>query len=310
MTQDDLTTFLRIIPPDRRTWQTFDDRRLANGAPHRDRRLARVLHGSLATVEATLRRLNAPEVGAGIYISGNHTDGCGRRTRNITRIVAVVADLDHGLPQDFPLPPTLTVETSPDKFQAWWTLHHEDAITPEQHRDIHARLVADHGADPRASGVARVYRVPGFWHLKNQPFLVRITAGTLRPVDGLPLLAAFPPLPPPTPLAMSLRRVAALQGRGVTPAGLDRFTAPLQAIPPDDYATWITVGLALHVETGGGANGLAMWDAWSAGSAKYWPGACATRWATFQPSGANLATGGKIFWLAAQHGWRATPRVG
>ena len=207
MTQDDLATFLRIIPPDRRTWQTFDDRWLASGAPRRDRRLARVLHGSLSAIEATLRHLNAPEIGAGIYISGNHTDGRGRRTRNITRIVAVIADLDHGLPPSFPLPPTLLVETSPDKFQAWWTLAGEDALTHEQHRDIHARLVADYGADPRASGVARVYRVPGFWHLKRGPFRVRIAGGTQRAVDGPTLLAAFPALPPPAPVQIGRAHV-------------------------------------------------------------------------------------------------------
>ena len=307
MAQDDLATFLRIIPPERRTWQTFDDRRLANGAARRDRRQARVLQGSLAAVEPMLRRLNAPETGAGVYISGNQTDGHGRRTQNITRIVAVVADLDHGLPPNFPRAPTLIIETSHDKFQAWWTLAGEDNLTHEQHRDLHARLVADYGADPRAGGIARVYRVPGFWHLKRQPFLVRIAGGTLRAVDRPSLLAAFPPLPPSIPASLRTRAVA-FGDRDASSAGHDRLAAPLQAIPPDDYATWITVGLALHAETGGATTGLAMWDAWSAGSAKFWPGECAVRWATFQSSGASRATGGKIFWLAARHGWRAMRR--
>ena len=213
----------------------------------------------------------------------------------------MVADLDHGLPPNLPLPPTLIDETSPDKFQAWWTLRHEDAPTHQQYHDIHARLVADHGADPRASGVARVYRVPGFWHLKSQPFRVRIAGGTLRPVNEATLLAVFPPLPTPEPAPLPARRVV-LQGRDGSSAGLGRLVEPLQAIPPDDYAIRIAVGLALHAETGGGTVGLAMWDAWSAGSAKYWPAECAARWG-------NLATGGKIFWLAVRHGWRATPRV-
>ena len=93
------------------------------------------------------------------------------------------------------------------------------------------------------------------------------------------------------------------------PASIASPHRSLQANLPDDCATWISVGLALRAETGGGANGRAMWDAWSAGSAKYWPGECAARWATFQPSGTNLATGGKIVWLAARRGWRAAPRV-
>jgi hypothetical protein len=308
MTDDDLAIFLRIVPPDQRTWQTFDDVHLANGVPRRNRRLARVLHGSLAAIEPVLRRLNTPEVGAGVYISGNHTDGRGRRTGNITRIATVVADLDHGLPSNLPVTPTLTVETSPNKFQVWWTLADENAVSQTEHRDIHARLVAEHGADPRASGIARVYRVPGFWHLKHEPFFVRIVDGSLRAIDRSALLAAFPPLPRHTSALSPPRRVF-VPGHDFYAAGLDRLIAPLRAIPADDYATWITVGLVLHVETRGGSDGLSMWDAWSASSAKYVPGQCTARWATFQPSSTNIATGGKIFWLAALHGWRASSHM-
>ena len=303
MTQDNLTTFLRVIPPDNRTWQTFDDKRLDNSQPRRSRHLARVLAGSLASVQPTLRSLNAPDVGAGVYISGNLTDGFGRRTHNITRIAAVVGDMDNGLPPSFPLAPTIVVETSPGKFQCWWALDDGDTLTVAEHGDVHARLVHDYGADPRATGIARVYRVPGFWHLKGNPFLVRIVGGAMRPTDKPTLITAFPPILPRVQMIRSQPSV-----RGITSdhriSSLDRFTAPLQAIPADDYATWITVGLALHAESGGGSDGLAMWDAWSACSAKFWPGECATRWATFKPSSNTLATGGKIFWLAGRHGWR------
>jgi hypothetical protein len=302
MSQDDLTAFLLVIPPDNRTWQTFDDKRRDNSQPRRSRLLSRVLSGSLARVEPTLRSLNAPDVGAGVYISGNFTDGFGRRTHNITRIAAVIADLDNGLPPAFPLAPSIIVETSPGKFQAWWTLDDNDTLTVTEHRDVRARLVHDYGADPRATGIARVYRVPGFWHLKGEPFLVRVAGGAMRPVDKSSLLAALPPLPPLAPTRVSGQCTRPHAG-DFGNFGLKRFSAPLEAIPADEYGTWITVGLALHAETGGGSDGLALWDAWSAASAKYWPGECATRWVTFKPTG-NLATGGKIFWLAGRHGWR------
>jgi hypothetical protein len=303
MSQDDLTSFLRVIPPDNRTWQTFDDKRLDNSQPRRSRLLSRVLSGSLARVEPTLRSLNAPDVGAGVYISGNFTDGFGRRTHNITRIAAVVADMDNGLPPSFPLAPTIIVETSPGKFQTWWGLDDGDTLTVADHRCVHDRLVRDYGADPRATGIARVYRVPGFWHLKGEPFLVRIAGRTLRHVERQALLAAFPPIPPPALKDFSRHRETA-RSRSIFATGLDRFVAPLQTIPADDYTTWITVGLALHAESGGRSDGLAMWDTWSAGSEKYLPGECATRWATFKTSAGSMATGGKIFWFAARHGWR------
>ena len=303
MTQDDLTNFLRVIPPDNRTWQTFDDKRLATGQPRRSHQLPRVLSGPLASVELTLRCLNAPDVGAGVYITGNLTDGFGRRTHNITRIVAVVADMDNGLPCSFPLAPTIIVETSPSKFQCWWAFDDGDALTLAEHRNVHARLVRDYGADPRATGIARVYRVPGFWHLKREPFLVRVVGGTMRPVDKATLMSAFPSNPPPVPTRDPFRYTP-LSCVDVGKTGLDRLAAPLEAIPVDDYGSWISVGLALHAESGGSSDGLAMWDAWSAGSAKYCPGECAIRWATFKPSIGSLATGGKIFWLAGRHGWR------
>jgi Primase C terminal 2 (PriCT-2)/RepB DNA-primase from phage plasmid len=307
MTQNDLTTFLRIIPPDNRTWQTFDDKRLDTGQPRRSRRLARVLAGPLASIEPALRRLNAPDVGAGVYITGHLTDGFGRRTRNITRIAAVVADMDNGLPFSFPLAPTIIVETSPGKFQCWWVLADADAFTVAEHRDVLAHLVHDFGADPRATGIARVYRVPGFWHLKRTPFLVRVVGGVMKPVDKAALLAAFPPLPSPRPSREPLRTMPP-RGGNFSNSGLDRFAVPLAAIPADDYGLWITIGLALHAESGGGTDGLAIWETWSAGSSKYWPGACAGRWARFKPSTGSLATGGKIFWLAARYGWRASSR--
>ncbi len=318
MTRDDLATFLRIVPPQQRTWQTFDDARRPDGRARCDRRLTRVLHGSLTAVEPVLRRLNEPSAGAGVYLSSNLCDGHGRRTANITRVTALVGDFDWGMPVHVPVPPTLIIETSPGKFQAWWLLGGDDALSRTEQRDLHARLVAGFGADPRASGIARVYRVPGFWHLKREPFRVRIAGGTMCAVGRPTLLAAFPPLPEPVcaptqsrpgkrPESRTLGGSFLAGGRladGRQTSGLERLIAPLCAIDADDYATWIVVGLALHAETGGSSDGLALWDSWSANSAKYQSGACARRWAAFQPASGHAATAGKIYWLAAQQGWR------
>lgn len=299
----DLDTFLRLVPPEARVWQTFDDKRFAGGRARRKPGIARVLHGSRAGVEPILRRLNAPDVGAGVYITGNLTDGFGRRTHNITRITTVVADMDKGMPASFALPPTIIVETSSGKFQVWWILNDRDTLTSTEHGDTHARLILKYAADHRASGVARVYRVPGFWHLKGDPFLVRMSGGTLRPMDKRTLLSAFPPISlAAAPLfSPQASRLSASKFSG---GDLDRITDPLRAIPADDYSIWITVGLALFAESCGGSAGLAVWDTWSAKSSKYRPGECALRWATFKAPTNKPATGGKIFWLATRHGWR------
>ena len=51
---------------------------------------------------------------------------------------------------------------------------------------------------------------------------------------------------------------------GHAPPGLERFSAPLKAIPAVDYGTTIRVGQALHHEGGGSSAALAQWDAWCA----------------------------------------------
>jgi RepB DNA-primase from phage plasmid len=254
----DLDTFLRLVPPEARVWQTFDDKRFAGGCPRRKPGLARVLHGSFAAAEPILRRLNAPDVGAGVYITGNHTDGFGRCTQNITRITTVVADMDKGMPASFALPPTIVVETSSGKFQVWWILNDRDTLTSTEHGDTHGRLILEYAADHRASGVARVYRVPGFWHLKGDPFLVRMSGGTLRPIDKCTLLSAFPPISSAaTPLFSA--RASLLPAGKLSGGDLDRFSDPLRAIPADDHSIWIAVGLALFAESCGSSAGLAMW---------------------------------------------------
>jgi putative DNA primase/helicase len=91
--------------------------------------------------------------------------------------------------------------------------------------------------------------------------------------------------------------------------GLDRFTdpdGPLTAIPPDGYDEWITIGAALHHESGGSAEGLAIWEEWSRQASNFVEGDCGYRWSGFRAG--RGATGGTIYHLAEQHGWRKRER--
>ena len=56
------------------------------------------------------------------------------------------------------------------------------------------------------------------------------------------------------------------------PAGMDteRLRGILSRVDPDmGYNDWVKVGMALHHETEGGSDGLALWDEWSAHGAAY-----------------------------------------
>lgn len=310
----DLAVFLSLVPADSRAWQTYDDRRLADGSPRCNRSLSHVRHGPYVRHARLLDRLNAPHIGAAVTISVNPTDGRGRRTSNIASIAAAAADIDRALPA-FPLRPSLVVETSPVRYQAWWLLAPGTALTETEYRAVMSALVA-RGADPAAIDIARVLRVPSFLNNKSpdRPWRVRVVGGTharYRPsvVVGAfpapemaetdrfapPLSVELPPIRAPTTVSLGSARNTALA----------RLVAPLGAIPADDYRTWIVVGLALHGETGGAPAGLALWEAWSARSSKFQPGVCERRWSTFARSTGPIARAGKIIWLARQNGWRA-----
>lgn len=75
----------------------------------------------------------------------------------------------------------------------------------------------------------------------------------------------------------------------------------IKSISPDDYQTWINVGMAC--KEGLGHAGYLIWDQWSSESPKY-RGAddTAARWKTFSPKEITL---GKLFGLAQDGGWEA-----
>ena len=116
-------------------------------------------------------------------------------------------------------------------------------LTVAEHRNVHARLVHDYGADPRATGIARVYRVPGFWHLKGEPFLVRVVGGDNAARRQGHTDGGISTEPASRPRETRPRNTP-LSGVDVGKTGLDRLTAPLKAILADDYGSWI--GSALH----------------------------------------------------------------
>ena len=92
---------------------------------------------------------------------------------------------------------------------------------------------------------------------------------------------------------------AGLLGR---PATKSRVDTMLGYVEPDDYGTWIKVGMALQAELGDA--GLAKWDAWSKGSDKYTVGKCEEKWRGFDEAG--RITLGTLHWLASENGYKAS----
>ena len=93
--------------------------------------------------------------------------------------------------------------------------------------------------------------------------------------------------------------------------GLDRFEEPLARIPPDcSRDEWIRVGMALHHESNGSNEGLALWRNWSAGGVKYDARELERQWRSFKPTSGGV-TGGSIIEMAQQYGyWNGSSTAG
>ncbi len=149
------------------TFQTLDD-----NSARKDKRLVKVLHGTLAEHEKTLVRLN--DAGAGVFVTINQTDGKGRAKANIIRVRALFVDLD-GAPiapvRQHVIPPSIVIESSPQRFHGYWLT---DDCALDQFKPAQQRLSQHFNADPSVCDLPRVMRLPGFIHRKAEPFMTRI----------------------------------------------------------------------------------------------------------------------------------------
>lgn len=179
------------------TFQTFDD------TGQKRPELARVLNGTLDEHWDQLVELN--QRGAGVFVAVNETDLKGRKRENMRGIRCVFQEDDAGAPVDFPLEPHFVVETSPGKYHRYFLCdgpHVDDAgvdvdVLSAEFRQVQERLIADFGSDPAVKDVGRVLRVPGFYHRKGDPHLVRIAEENPRlPYPWAKIKEAFPPVEP------------------------------------------------------------------------------------------------------------------
>ena len=93
-----------------------------------------------------------------------------------------------------------------------------------------------------------------------------------------------------------------------SPSEQARLISALSAIPPVQYDTWFTVGMALQAlgwERSDGTDiGFTIWDEWSQlYPDKYSLGACEDKWKSFGRSDRAGVTLGTVYHLARQHGW-------
>lgn len=181
--------FLDILEPNGEfTFQTFDD------GPNKRKDLARIYHGLLKQHWHVLTVMN--NQGAGIYLMVNAGDSKGRKAGNVTRVRAVWIDLDGSpLPKAWTLEPHLIVESSPGKFHVYWLVVD---VSLEEFPQFQKALAKRFGSDPAVCDLPRVMRLPGYFHWKSDPVMVKLlyTSGK-HPYTRAALLEAMPFLDTP-----------------------------------------------------------------------------------------------------------------
>ena len=198
---------LSLIDPTAKKWtfQLFHDREKKPRPGEVMKNPPMIIHDSLEG--AWKRLLSYNRRGYGIFVSVNETDFKGRKTENIVRVRAVFQELDAmkmaarnaehaafirdvcALPAS--LPPSIEIESSPGNRHNWLLC---DGLSFEDYAAVQNRLIKDHASDKDAKDLPRVLRVPGFFHCKNEPVMVRLLGGDGRRYSRDEIIAALPPI--------------------------------------------------------------------------------------------------------------------
>ena len=145
------------------TFQIFDD------SPLKKRELSKMYH------EYNPINLDAKNnQGAGIFLTINETDSKGRSKKNIIKVRAVFSDLD-GAPLNPVLEyhPSMVVESSPGRYHAYWVTD-EGGFPLDSFSGIQKAIAQRFHSDPKICDLARVLRIPGYYHCKSEPTLSRV----------------------------------------------------------------------------------------------------------------------------------------
>lgn len=171
MSTDDFShtvAFLECLAPGetRFTFQTFHDQIKGDAG--------QVVHGTVAEVGPFLRAMQAK--GHGVFWTANRTNLTGRELADVVGVRCVWLDIDTPgrdiAPICAALQPHCVVESSPGKHHLYWRVD-DLSVTDAQAMLRALRLQWD--GDKGATGVNRVLRLPGFYHLKSTtPHVTRI----------------------------------------------------------------------------------------------------------------------------------------
>lgn len=208
---------------------------------------------------------------------------------DVTRIRCLVAELDSEVP-DWPIRPSATVQTSPNKFDYYFFVKDPEGLSPEDFTGLASYLVAEHNAAQGTLDLKKPRRLPGTWNQKPEygdPFLVQLLSNEAHLYDRIELRTAFPPVSPNEPY------VVPAFGKG----DLRQYVEVLRRIPKDLLKErFLDIGRALWHETSGSLAGRALWRT----NCQVPEEQAETIWATLKPEAGQVpVTGAELFAMAA-----------
>ena len=176
-----------------KTFQLFDD------SDKKRKNMAKIFHVKKDIPAKYILRLEElNEKKAGVYLCINETNGNGRTASDVIRVRSVFADLD-GSPLEpvWEYDPSMVVESSQDRFHAYWFVGDDEqsCVPLESFKTLQEGIADKFNSDPKIKDLCRVMRIPGFNHMKKEPFMTKIIHYTGQTHDFGYLVSLFPPIP-------------------------------------------------------------------------------------------------------------------
>ena len=295
LNNNDTEAFLSIISGDGDlerspfTFQTFPESSEAKGKPE-------TLFGSYHTHQGKL--IEANQAGMAVTVMINQGDQAGRKLENVTKIRALFVDLD-GSPlapiKEATAKPHIIVESSQGKYHAYWLI---SDCPLEQFKTLQKALGKKFNGDHKVSDLARVMRIPGFLHQKNEPFCSMLKeTNSSDPytieeiIEGLEL-----------DITLEAKSAETTSPKCLP---IEEIAKALEHIDPDtDYLTWVTIGMSIK-HSFSDQEGLDLFEAWSSKGKSYKQGECQKKWNSFLDSYTGTpATVGTIIHIAKKQGYK------
>ena len=242
----------------------------------------------------------------GVYVVVN---AGGQTKAKITHVRALFADFDEGPPSREPaLPPSIIIQSSPGKLHYYWLTAAPEEITLFEFSRFQDAIASEYGADKACKDLPRVLRLPGLYHLKGEPHLVRKIGGngaryTRAQLETLIDNRDTTPAQPDQPTSRNQSQVAETAfepPRHIVEDALNHLSAD----ECDPYMDWLQVGMTLHHWSQGHFDAWEIWDRWSAQSNRYDDDKTDEKWKSFggkkqgRPKTINT-----LFAYARKHGW-------